>query len=99
MDMQASDDQFTSTPDQPTYTFLLTNFDTKYQTPKLLLQLLKYVHRDTITEITCTRNGIIIKSPEKEFAKSLRNRHSFEIFGKHAHLAPLNEPRIKQRHN
>ena len=77
--------------------FLLTNFDQRFQTPKLLLtQLLKYVPRTSISRITPTRNGMIIQTPDPNFATTLRNKHSYEIFGSNASLSRLEPKRLTQ---
>ena len=79
------------------YSYLLTNFDTKFQNPKqLLLQFTKYVCRSDISQIIYTKNGAIIKSPDNNLATKIRNRHSFEIFGKTATMSQMAHPRVKQ---
>ena len=82
------------------HSFLLTKYDTKFQTPKCLFQqLLKYVSRDKISEIIPTKNGIIIKSPEPKLATTIRNKYSFEIFGTQAQLTALNSPLSNSNHH
>lgn len=82
---------------QQEFTFLLTNYDSKYQNIKQIFQqFLKYVPRSNITELKPTKNGIIIKSPDRNFALSIRNKHSFEIFGKSANITSLQDKRVKQ---
>jgi len=79
---------------QKYYSFLLTNFDPKYQSEKMLLQqITKYLPRDTVHQIIPTRNGIIIKSTDVNFATTIRNKHSFEIFGKNANMTKLTQKR------
>ena len=79
------------------HSFLLTNFDPKYQQPKLLLlQIAKYQPRTVISQIIPTRNGVIIKTPNPDLATSIRNKHSFEIFGHNANLAPLTRRNFKE---
>jgi len=96
-----SDDQMHLSEQHPTNqaplsSFLLTDFDPRFQTPKLLLhQLLKYVPRDSISQLIPTRNGIIIKSSDSNLASTIRNKYSFEIFGKQAKLTPLASKTIR----
>jgi len=79
------EENLVTTPETQFYSFLLTKYDTKFQAPKCLLQqLLKYVQRDKISEIIPTKNGIIIKSPEPNLAKLIRNKYSFEMGRKHS---------------
>jgi len=79
------------------HSFLLTNFDEKFRNTKLLLQqITKYLPREIITRIIPTRNGIIIKSQDQNLASKIRNRHSFEIFGKTANLTHLTNKPSKQ---
>lgn len=81
----------------PTHSFLLTNFDDKFRNPKLLLQQFsKYLSRDDIKRIIPTRNGIIIQSHDRNLATKIRNRHSYEIFGKSATLTRLESKPPKQ---
>lgn len=82
---------------QQLFTFLLTNFDPKFQNTKQLLhQFLKYVPRTAINELKPTRNGIIIKTTERTLAQTIRNKHTFEIFGKSANITSLADRRMKQ---
>jgi len=81
------------------HSFLLTNFDSKFQTPKRLLQqLLKYVPREKISQIVPTRNGIIIKSPDEHLASTIRNKHSYQIFGSEANLTSMSTRTTKIHH-
>lgn len=85
------------TRNQTTHNFLLKQFDPKFKTPKqVLLQLQKYVPRANITEIVFTRNGIVIKSPDINFANVIRNKASTEIFGPQATLQQLSSQAKKQ---
>ena len=79
------------------YSFILTQFDPKYQnTKQLFQQFTKYVSRDTITRLIPTRNGVIIQTPDSNFANKIRNRHTFEIFGKSANITRLESRSKKQ---
>ena len=81
----------------PSYSFLLSNFDPKFQNPKQLLhQFLKYVSRQAISQIIPTRNGVIVKSPDPKLATTIRDKHTLEIFGKSATMTSLTAPRPKQ---
>ena len=86
--------ELTAARKPPSYSFLLTNFDTKYQNTKILLQqFIKYVNRDTIIRLIPTRNGIIVQSTDSNLANKIRDKHSFEIFGKTASMTRLeNKP-------
>lgn len=55
-------------------------------------EITKYQLRDIIP----TNNGIIIKSTHQNFATTIRNHYSFEIFGPHALLTRLNHKPLKQ---
>ena len=78
------------------YTFLLTNFDVKYQQPKLLVtQIHKYQPRLIIQQIIPTRNGVLIKTPDPHFARTIRDKNSFEIFGPTAQLTALTSSKLK----
>ena len=77
--------------------FLLSNYDPKFQAPKILMQQFqKYVSRDTISRLIPTRNGIIIHSTDPNLATTIRNKHSFEIFGKNATISQLEPKSIRQ---
>ena len=79
------------------YSFLLTNADPKFRTPKLVLhQLQKYLPRADIHEIIFTKNGIIIQSIDQQVAHKIRNKVSFEIFGPKANIQSLNPSSKKQ---
>lgn len=81
----------------PNHSFLLTNFDDKFRNPKILFQqLIKYFSRNDISRIIPTRNGMLIQSPDQDLATKIRNRHSFEIFGKTANLTKLNNKPVRQ---
>jgi len=99
MNITSSDhDEHQATSKAPLHSFLLTKFDTKFQTPKQLFQrLMKYVPREAIHQIIPTRNGIIIKSPDSALATTIRNKYSFEIFGKDAQLTPLSSRTIRMQ--
>jgi len=87
----------TSGTTTPLHSFLLSNFDAKFQNAKhILQQLCKYVPRQNVTQIIPTRNGMIIKSPDAQLATTIRNKFSVEIFGKSATFINLNSQRIKQ---
>jgi len=79
------------------HSFILTNYDVKYQNTKLLLQqIAKYMHRDIITRIIPSRNSIILQTHDANFATTIRNKFSYEIFGKSANLTCLEDKRNKQ---
>lgn len=95
MDIGNNED-FSSTATK-TYSFLLSNFDPKYNNPKQLLnQCLKYISRDKITRIIPTRNGTIIQTQDSNFATTIRNKYSFEIFGKAATMTRLDSKPLRQ---
>ena len=90
-------DNTNSSPSVTMHSFLLSNFESKFQNPKLLLhQFLKYVPRQSISQLIPTRNGIIVKSPDPNLATTIRNKFSFEIFGTSAKLTNLSSARTKQ---
>lgn len=92
-----NEEESTATSASKNHSFLLTNFDAKFQNPKILFQqVTKYLSRDSIAQIIPTRNGTIIKSPDINFASKIRNRHSFEIFGKNANITRLDQKPLKQ---
>jgi hypothetical protein len=84
-------DNASLTSPKPQYhCFLLSNFDPKFQNCKQLFQqFLKYVPRTAIIELKPTKNGVLIKSPDPHFATTIRNRHTFEIFGHSATITAL----------
>lgn len=95
-DDESSHRQHADSQQASLYSYLLTNFDTKFQSPKRLLQqLTKYVHRNAISEIINSRNGIIIKYPDTHVTTTIRNNFSFEIFGTQANLTSLSTRTIK----
>jgi len=78
--------------------YLLTNFDARYQTPKLLLnRFLQYIPRTKISQIIPTKNGTIIKSPDSTLATTIRNKYNFEIFGSNAQRTSMNNKPIHQQ--
>jgi len=79
------------------FSFILTHYDSKYENPKLLLQqLTKYVSRNIIVRIIPTRNGMIIHTTDANLASKIRNKHSFEIFGKTATMSRLEQKQTRQ---
>jgi len=79
------------------HSFLLTNFDSKFQTPNQLLHpLVKYIPRNNISEIVPTRNGIIIKCSDSNLASTIRNKYSLEIFGSTAKIIRMETRTVRQ---
>jgi len=65
-------DNTNSGPSEPMYSFLLSNFDSKFQNLKHLLnRFLKYEPRPSISQLIPTRNGIIVKSPDPNLATTI----------------------------
>jgi hypothetical protein len=93
-----SNRQCTSSNNYPTvYNFLLTKYDSKFRTPKQVTQqLLKYLPRSTLSNVVFTRNGIILKSTDPDFAINVRNKVTYEIFGKDANIISLSQQAAKQ---
>lgn len=82
----------------PIFNFLLTNADPKFSNPKhVLIQLQKYYPRANIQEIVFTRNGILIKSPDPNLARTILNKVSYTIFGPTANLQSLTPTTKKQQ--
>ena len=79
------------------HSFLLSDFEVKYSNHKLLYQrLLAYTPSVNIDRLIYTRNGVIIKSLDPNFATTIRDKASFEIFGKNAKITKLSPSTIKQ---
>lgn len=72
------------------FNFMLKNFEPRFRTAKTVFeQLVKYVPRADIHEIVFTRNGIILKSRNPDLHRLIRNKATYEIFGKTATMEAL----------